>query len=340
MAQINKPTDYFNTVTYTGSTSQQSITGVGFQPDLCWFKNRATASRHQLYDAVRGATKLINSDSSDAEQTVSYFSSFDSDGYTIPSGSSALNGSGQSIVSWNWLGANASSSNTDGSITSSVSASTTSGFSVVTYTGNGTGGATIGHGLGSTPSAIFVKRLDDLGDWGVYHSALGNTNYLRLNTTGASASDSTYWNNTSPTSSVFTVGTITNVNGSGSTHVAYCFSEKKGYSKFSSYVGNGSSTSPPFIYTGFKPAFVIAKRTTIEFWVMSDNKRDGYNPNKNLYPNATNAEDSNQQFNFYSNGFAPNSNQGSNNSSGETYIYMAFAAEPLVSTAGIPCTAR
>ena len=259
---IKKPSDYFNTKIYTGNSSTLSVTGVGFQPDWTWIKDRNSAGDdHALYDAVRGATKRIRSNQTDAENTQSNgLTSFDSDGFTVGT-NGASNGDGEPFVAWNWLASNTTASNTDGSITSTVSANTTSGFSIVSYTGNNTQGATVGHGLGSAPKMIIFKSRNGTKNWITYHDGIGNTKAIFLNLTNAEATaSSNFWNNTSPTSSVFTLGDNSNHNDTSADMIAYCFAEKKGFSKFGSYVGNGNADGT-FVYTGFKPAMIIAKRT-------------------------------------------------------------------------------
>jgi hypothetical protein len=313
------------------------------QPDWVWIKKRNDTAFHQLFDVVRGATKRIFSNSTNAEAVdAGNLQSFDSDGFT--SGSfNGTNASGGTYVAWNWLANGAGVSNTDGSITSTVSASTTSGFSIVTYTGTGSVG-TIGHGLGAVPKMIIVKRLDSTSSWSVYHSALGNANQVYLNTTDASASSSG-WNSTDPTSSVFSIGSTASYNGSGNTYVAYCFAEKKSFSKFGSYTGNGNIDSP-FIYTGMKPSFVLIKNATsgVASWVILDNKRSPFNSADDvLKPNSNGAENVDTTYadtDFLSNGFKLRTTDAWFNTNGETYIYMAFASEPLTGTNGLPCTAR
>jgi hypothetical protein len=341
---IKKSSDYFNTKLYTGDgTNGQNITGVGFQPDLCWIKDRSAAQEHMWYDAVRG-----NNSAGDATtSTTTYFTSFDSDGFTVGS-ESALGGLGANLVGWNWLGANGTTANTDGSISSTVSANTTSGFSIVSYTGNGIDNATVGHGLGVAPKMIILKRRDALDNWYVMHTSLSTNNALNLDTTNAQMSTSilTYGVlSTSPTSSTFSFaaggGAVPtgNVNNSGSTYIAYCFAEKQGFSKFGSYTGNGS-TDGTFVYTGFKPAFVMIKRTnSTGNWLMFDSKRDGFNSqNDNLYANTTTAEQSDGALDIFSNGFKCTVTGTDTNGSGSTYIYMAFAEQPLVGDN--PATAR
>ena len=339
---INKGSSYFNTVLYTGTGASNSVTGVGFKPDFTWVKDRSNARNHQLVNAVVGYPNgTLLSDATDAEYTAAArVDSSNADGFTV-STPAQVNGSGETYVAWNWLANNTSgSSNTSGTITSTVAANTTAGFSIVSYTGNGTGGATIGHGLGSVPKFIIVKQRSAVQQWINYHVSLGNTNYVHLNATDASASSSTVWNNTTPTSSVFTVGTAVNCNQSSGTYIAYCFAEIKGYSKFGSYTGNGSADGT-FVYTGFKPAFVLTKRTDgVDSWVLYDNKRNTFNvEDKYLLPNLNNAEDTFIMYDFVSNGFKLRTT-GSQNTSGWSLIYMAFAENPFVTSGGIPVTAR
>jgi hypothetical protein len=341
MAQINKPEEYFNTVLYTGNGSTNAITGVNFQPDWTWIKNRSITANHHLFDVARGATKYILTNSSNAEATdAQQLQSFDSDGFTVGTNGN-VNGSGNNIVAWNWLAANGTASNTDGSINSTVSASTVSGFSIVSYTGTGAN-ATVGHGLSSAPKMIIFKNTNSVRDWGVYHGSLSDPdNYLTLNQTYAQTTGFNFSNNTAPTSSVFSVGTLTNNNGSSEEYIAYCFAEKKGFSKFGSYTGNGS-TDGTFVYTGFKPAFVIVKDySQLAGWEMADNKRTSSGGNvidKELKPNDSGAETTNNYIDFLSNGFKLRNGFGNWNGSGTPYIYMAFAEEPLVGDN--PATAR
>ena len=346
MAYITfQPSDYFNTKLYTGTGSAQSLTGVGFQPDLVWCKDRTNSYDQVWFDAVRGATKRIRSNVDGAETTASTdLTSFDSDGFTIGSGSN-INNSGNNFVSWNWKANGAGSANTDGSTSSTVSANTTAGFSIVKWSGTGST-TTVGHGLGATP-ACFITKSTGTGGWGFYHQSVGNTKALILNESGAGTTHSAYYNNTSPTSTVFTVNSDSSVNHSGNDMIAYCFAEKKGFSKFGSYVGN-NSTWGTFVNCGFKPGMVIVKcdSNASTNWVLLDNKRSsvgGPNPNDRwLYANAVDAEvdQSGNPTDFLSNGFKLKNNGGYMNGSGRTYIYMAFAEQPLVSSNNIPATAR
>ena len=341
MAQINKPEDYFNTKLYTGNGGTQSVTGVGFQPDFTWIKIRNGSAWYILTDAVRGVNSQLYSNDGSVEGTLTnYIQSFDSDGFTLGTNSD-VNGSSDTYASWNWLGANTTASNTDGSITSTVSANTTSGFSIVSYTGTGSN-ATIGHGLGSVPKMIIVKNRDNTEEWKVYHASLGSTLFLRLNSSTGQTSSATYqWNGTTPTSSVFSVGEGNSTNTTD--YIAYCFAEKKGFSKFGSYVGNGNADGT-FVYTGFKPAFVMVKSIGTEGWYLYDTKRTSSNGgnavDKYLLANDPIAEGTFGAWDYLSNGFKARQNWSGNNTSGQSYIYMAFAENPLVGTNNIPATAR
>ena len=335
---INKSTDYFNTVTYTGTGSSNSVTGVGFQPDWVWGKQRSGTNSHELYDAVRGVNKIIYSDLTDAEGTNSNgVSAFNADGFTV-AGNTSINLSGQSIVAWNWKAGGAGSANTDGSINSTVSANTTAGFSIVTYTGTGAN-ATVGHGLGTAPKFIVTKCRSDTSDWMVYYGDA--TDFLKLNTTAATEDLSTVWNDTSPTNTVFSLGNNGDVNTNGRTMVAYCFAEKTGYSKIGSYKGNGNANGA-FVYTGFKPSWIMIKRTDdTDTWTIYDNKRTGFNVDNNpLFANDTAVESTDDDLDLLSNGFKIRRNSGRVNTSGGNMIYMAFAEAPLVGSNNIPATAR
>ena len=336
MAQINKPTDYFNTKLYTGNGSTQSITGVGFQPDWVWLKDRTSAYNHVVFDKVRGVEKRIFPNLTNAEDTAAdTLTAFNSDGFAIGS-NVGINTNTNNYVSWNWLADNTSgSSNTDGSITSTVSANTTSGFSIVSWTGSGAN-ATIGHGLSTTPSMIIAKSRSASGGWYTYHKSIGATKFLQLSTTDASATNSTIWNNTEPTSSFFSTGTAFD---NGTTYIAYCFAEVKGFSKFSSYVGNGS-TDGAFVYTGFKPKLVIVKEYgATGNWIMKESRFDNQNDSY-ILANASDAEASGSVvgFDLLSNGFKLRGTAGDSNGAGADILYMAFAEEPLVGDN--PATAR
>ena len=326
---------YMNQVLYTGNSSTQSISGVGFQPDFVWIKPRNTASYgHKLFDSVRGATNFLASEATDAEGTVSGLTSFNSDGFSLGS-YAGTNSSSYNFVAWNWKANGSGSSNTAGSITSTVSANTSSGFSVVTYTGNGTIGSTVGHGLGVAPKMIVVKQRSSTESWIVYHASLGNTKFLVLNNTDAAGTSNNAWNSTSPTSSVFTIGAGAGwgTNTSSGTYVAYCFAPVSGYSAFGSYVGNGSSDGS-FVFCGFKPKFILIKRTdAINDWVMYDTTRNTYNEIKDyLEPNTSDAESvgtNDRNIDVLSNGFKLRYSGNAINGSGGTFVYAAFAEHPF-----------
>jgi len=340
---INKSSEHFNTVLYTGTEpSNKAVTGVGFQPDWVWIKQRSGGEGNYLADVLRGSTYVLRSNEIDLENNrgSNGVQSFDSDGFTAGGGDD-INSSGGTFASWNWKANGAGSSNTDGSTTSTVSANTTSGFSIVSYTGTGSN-ATVGHGLNSTPSVVMVKRRNGNSWWYTRHTGINMTNgHIFLNTTSAASTQSTSINGLS--SSTFSLGTETSVNESGGTYIAYCFAEKTGYSKFGSYTGNGNADGT-FVYTGFKPAFVMIKETTDSGtdWRMMDNKRSTFNlVDKRLFPNLSNqAENTGDGYDFLSNGFKIRSSGGDFNGSGDSYIYMCFAEAPLVGTNNVPCTAR
>jgi hypothetical protein len=332
---------YMNVALYTGNGgTAQNITGVGFQPDWVWIKSRNSASfSHRLYDAVRGAGKEIYSNDTAAESNVAQsLTAFISDGFSLGTDLNN-NQTSTTYAAWNWKANGAGSSNTAGSITSTVSASTTSGFSIVTYTGTGSAG-TIGHGLGAAPQMIIVKNRNTSSyGWFVWHTAFGaasNTDYINLNLTDAKGSGGavSMWNTTMPTSSVFSVGTYGGVNGNTNTYVAYCFAPVAGYSAFGSYTGNGS-TDGPFVYLGFRPRWVMIKASSTGGagydWFIYDTARDTYNVcTKDLEANLSLAEDGySADIDVTSNGFKLRNGNGGTNGSSVTYIYMAFAENPF-----------
>jgi hypothetical protein len=344
---IKKPSDYFNTKLYTGNNSTNIISGVGFQPDWFWIKDRSTTGeKHHLFDAVRGLNKALYSNQTTAETTgfdgggQNNITAVGNDGFTITGNGSDGEGNltGRNYASWNWKANGAGSANTDGSISSTVSANTTSGFSIVKWTGTSATG-TIGHGLGVAPKVVIVKSLANAEGWYSYWQPLGNDKQVALNSTSAQGT-TTLWNSTTPTSSVFSVINHSAVNGSGD-YIAYCFADVQGFSKFGSYTGNGNADGT-FIYTGFKPSFFLIKNTTTagNGWHIFDNKRIGFNTsNYQLSPNSSGAEDTTTGYtDILSNGFKMRSANDFNNKNGDTYIYMAFAEEPLVGDN--PATAR
>ena len=338
---IADPSAHFQTTVYTGNGTAIGSGGLEvnqsgnstFQPDFAWIKNRTTSgNEHDLYDAVRGATKVVFSSTNGAEATVTEgLVSFDADGFTVGN-RGEVNTSGNSMAAWQWKANGSGSSNTDGSITSTVSTNNTSNFSIVTYVGNSTSGATVGHGLGAVPKMMILKDRDVGENWCIYHEELGPTKFMYFTTDGA-FTVSNRWNDTAPTSSVFTLGNETQVNATGRDYVVYCFAEVENFSSVGGYTGNGS-TDGPFVYTnGFAPAFVMTKRTNAAGdWKMWDNKRGPYNVNGlTLAANSSGAESSGvaQHIDFLSNGFKIRGNDTETNGSGSTYIFMAVAESPF-----------
>jgi len=354
---IDKPSDYFNTVLYTGDgSSSRTISGVGFQPDFNWSKSRNSADYdHNVADSVRGTSAYYLKTNTDVAETgnpaAGYVSSFNSDGYVLTAGGSNntnYNNNTTTYASWNWKAGtsftNDASSTGIGTIDSAGSASDTSGFSIVSFTGTGSNG-TIKHGLSTAPSMVIIKRRDSSNDWRVGSDGLTNwTKHVNLNTEAAQSDLASAFNSTAPTSSVFSVGTSPSTNASGGTYIAYCFSSIKGYSKIGgSYVGNGN-VNGSFIYTGMKPSFVMVKRTDNSSgsrWLILDNKRNTFNVlNKNILADASDAEVDVDRGDFLSNGFKTRSTGSTVNGSGATYLFMAFAENPFVTSSGVPATAR
>ena len=340
-----QPTDFFNPVTYIGDESGQTIT-TGFQPDFIWIKTRNATYNHQLVDAVRGNTKYLKSNLAEVESTTTdAVTSFVSTGFTLGADTPGwVNQNSKEIVSWNWK-AGTTSGITGGTITpSSYSINTTSGFGIYTWAGTGVAG-TIAHGLGVTPKMVILKCTTHDNYWMVYHNGVAadaETDYLNLNDATAAVDNATIWNDTAPTSSVFSIGTNTDVNGSGRDYVAYVFADVKGYSSFNSYTGNGNADGS-FIYTGFRPSFVMVKASAAATgWYMFDDKRLGYNPkNGSLYANSTAVEISSTLWvDLLSNGFKFRNAEVDINASGVNFVYMAFAKFPLVSSNSKAGTAR
>jgi Concanavalin A-like lectin/glucanases superfamily/SPRY domain len=326
---------YMAATTYTGTGATQSISNTvnstSFQPDFVWIKSRSAATNNNLFDSIRTATNYLISNSTAANATnANSLTAFGSTGFTLGSDASSIgvNVNAATYVGWQWKGSGTTVSNTSGSITSTVCVNTTSGFSIATYTGTGAN-ATVGHSLGVAPSMVIVKRRDTTGNWGTWHTSIANTNYLLLNSTAASASGTTYWNSTTPTSTVFSIGTSTDVNANTGTYVAYCFAPITGFSAFGSYTGNGS-TDGPFVYLGFRPRWVMVKRTdSTSDWYIWDTSRDTYNVETNtLLADTAGAETSATSIDDLSNGFKCRSSTVVNASSG-TYIYAAFAENPF-----------
>ena len=335
------PSEHFNTVLYTGNSTTNAITDVGFQPDMVWLKGRSQSSYHGLYDVVRGAgsTKGLYPNANEAEGNNSAYQnlvSFDSDGFTLgaTSSSNVINDNTQTYVGWNWKANGSGASNTDGTInTTATSANTAAGFSIVSYTGDDASSATIGHGLSKAPELIILKPRNKVDDWIVGSiqpvASMDFTDYLTLQADTALGSVATFWNDTAPTSSVFTVGTSNTVNGSYN-YIAYCWHSVEGYSKIGSYVGNGNANGP-FIYTGFRPAFVITKYiSSIGHWRIKDNKRDTYNKMENtMWANMSSVEQNENDHDWCANGFKIRNSGSQENASGGKFIYMAFAETPF-----------
>jgi hypothetical protein len=335
MPTINKGSDYFGVLTYTGdgaaSKTVVDTSAVTFQPDFVWIKSRSGATDHALYDAVRGTTKDLVSNSTAAETTQSTgLTSFVNGGFTIGN-LAKLNTSGATYTAWCWKANGAGSSNTNGSITSTVSVNTTAGFSIVTYTGNGTAGATVGHGLGVAPSMVIIKnRTAAAQNWLVWHKSISQAIQTSSVITLNGYTGSTLLNGTGAS---FTYAFDSQINGSTNSMLAYCWAEIAGFSKFGSYTGNGS-TDGVFVYTGFRPKYIMVKRTTgtVYAWCVWDSARETYNvENAILTANTSNAENTGTLYvDFLSNGFKFRSySNGSENASGEPYIYAAFAESPF-----------
>ena len=324
MAIIDKPTDYFNTVLYSGTGNEQTVSGVGFQPDFTWLKSRTNGQPNTLQNSVTGATKQMHTSSNAGETSYTQLlKSFNSDGFVLGT-DSFINQNSQNFVSWNWK-------------------EEATLFDIVSFTGNGTA-RTISHNLGSVPKFMICKDRDNVRNWGTYHQAIGPASDAGyLNNAVVPEANNNFWNNTNPTASVFSVGTDNTYNGNGNDYIVYLFGDSS-VSKCGSYIGNGSSNGT-FIYTGFKPAFVIYKNTTqADSWFIHDNKRQGYNPeNELLFADLTQAESTVNRINLFSNGFRATDSDKGVNASGNLYIYIAFAENPFVtstSNGSIPALGR
>ena len=331
---ISNGASYMAATTYTGTGSALSVSnavnGISFQPDFVWTKPRSTAVGHTLFDSLRGVTKYLQSNTTGAEGTAATsLTAFNSDGFTVNSDTST-GANGVTYIGWQWNAGGSTVTNTSGTISSQVRANPTAGFSVVTFTAPGGSAQTIGHGLGVAPKMIIMKSRNNTSGWNTYHASVGNTGALNLQTTGATNTTIDWWNNTSPTSSVWTIGA--NLNISTWTFVAYCFAEVAGYSAFGKYTGNGSADGP-FVYLGFRPRFVLVKRTDVAAtWYIWNTSSNTFNViDTALFPNLTNAESSNVAYycDILSNGFKPRATNTDVNASGGTYIYACFAENPF-----------
>jgi len=344
---IDDPTLHFNTKLFTGDNqANNAVTGVGFQPDFIWFKNRGAANDHALVDSVRGR-KTLSTNNIAAELTLNAdkdFQSFDSDGFTVDvvEQLNSFNKSGDSIASWNWKAGGSASNNTDGNKTISLSVNTTAGFSVGTYTGDGQDN-TIGHGLGAIPDWLMIKnRSSGSRKWQLWHKNLTGTNkYLAIDRTAAEITDTASWDNTAHSSTVWNTYGSGEANQNNENFVCYAWTSIQGFSKFGSYTGNANADGP-FIYTGFKPAWIMTKQINgASSYIMHDNKRDPINPLDEFFTAETNdAGGDLDSFDLLSNGFKIRTTNGDRNSNGDTFAYWAFAESPLVNSEGIPNNAR
>jgi len=349
---IDDPSAYFTTLLYTGNaTDDRNLTNSAnagdFKPDWLWLKERSSTSSHMIHDSNRGTSQAVFSDTDGAQdEDTNRVQAFQTNGFQVGT-ASTVNQNTITMVAWQWkCNGGTKADNDDGSVTVNLQVNQEAGFSIGTYSGTGSE-LTVGHGLGVTPKMHITKKLNAADAWNVYHESLGNTHGLRLNN-GDAKEDFGFYGDTSPTSSVFTVGGVTNndrLNTNGGSYVFYSFAEKQGYSKFGSYVGNGNANGA-FVYTGFKPAWVMRKCSTAsEQWHIQDTKRLDFNNDSDssiLIPSNANTEATNTNLNMdiLSNGFKCRSSDGAGNGSGRTYVYMAFAEHPFVSSEGVPTTAR
>tara|TARA_R100000008_G_scaffold81893_1_gene65572 strand:- start:21 stop:1091 length:1071 start_codon:yes stop_codon:yes gene_type:complete len=351
---IDDPSAHFQALIYTGNATSRSLTNGGnsdLQPDLVWTKKRNEAQNHCVFDSSRGVSKIIFPDGDDAEaSSPSVLTAFNSDGFSL-SADALGNDNTDTYVAWQWKAnggtttTNDASSTSVGTIDSVYQANTTAGFSIITWTGTGSAG-TIAHGLGATPSVMIVKnRSKSAGEsWMVYHhknTSAPETDHLQLNTNNATSDNDVAWNDTAPTSTVFSVNNDDSTNDSGETFVGYFFKEIQGYSKFGSYTGNGNADGP-FVYLGFKPKYFLLKNTAAsQHWYVFDTARDTYNPsNSAMQVSGNAAQETGYDMDFVSNGFKIRHADNAWNGSGNVFVYMAFAEHPFVSSGGVPCTAR
>ena len=351
---IDDPSKYFQTKLWTGdSNDDRNLTNDGnsdLQPDFLWNKRRNQTGSHQLHDSSRGVTNVILSNGTNAEQAeANAVQAFQTDGFQVGTDGS-INNDTITYVAWQWKCNGGTTTTNDASATSvgtqdSVyQVNTTAGFSIGTYSGASQVG-TMAHGLSAVPHVMIVKCRSDAEPWEIYHhknTSAPETEYIRFDSANGTADSAHIWNDTAPTSSIFTVGNTGSGNESNKTYVFYMWKEIQGYSKFGSYTGNGNADGA-FVYTGFKPALVIQKQTSAngEYWMMKDNKREPYNQtDANVYPNANNAEGDTNAIDLLSNGFKHRTTGAGSNASGATYIYMAWAESPFVSSEGVPTTAR
>ena len=340
LPEVIKPKENFNIVNWVGNDTARTISGVGFQPDFNWIRNRDIVTNHLLFDAVRGASKSLRSDSDSAEGSASdEQTGYVSDGFTLGTGED-VNGNAEKIVAWNWKANGTGSSNTTGDINSTVSANAAAGFSIVSYTGNGSADQTVGHGLSKAPEWIIVKNRADTENWCVFVNSSSDTNlnntsdatdFLRLDTNIATGDDADRWNDTVPTTSVFTVDTDNQVNGDGNAMIAYCFHDVDGYAKVGAYRATANATHGPFVHCGFRPAFIMIKCVSnAGSWYMYDYTREGYNvDNDSLVADATSVEATDNDLDIVSNGFKIRTAESERNASGQRFFFYAVAEFPL-----------
>ena len=347
---IDDPSAHFQSYDFSKSAGTGSTTFDGnsdLRPDFLWVKSVSNNDGHELWDSTRGVNSTLFSHATEGvDSSANRIVSFDTDGFTW--GNAGNLNAGGTFVAWAWkANGGTTSSNSTGTITTTIQTNSDAGFSICRHDGNGTAGATFGHGLGVKPDFIISKRTDNITNWRCYHSSIGATKHILLNTTGAAVTTTETWNDTEPTSSVVTVGNSSRVNASGSAILFYIFASKQGFSKFGTYTGN-NSTNGPFVYTGFKPAFVMIKSTSnTSNWLIIDDARDpandgtpGSSGTGRLFPNLVNYQDNAESYDLLSNGFKPRSTNALANTTGVTYVYAAFARSPFVTSTGVPTTAR
>ena len=339
---IDDPSAHFQIALYTGNQTGRSITYDGnsdMQPDWLWGKSRSNSDDPTAIDSSRGVGNVLTPSDNSAEGTgqSQYVTSFNSDGFGLGT-NGGMNRNNYTYVSWGWkANGGTTATNNNGDVTTTVQANTTAGFSIITYDGNNAGGSTVGHGLGAVPDMLIAKSRVATKPWQCYHKSIGNDHFIDLNVTTAKVSASASWSNTTPTSSIVTLGNgDTNHTGA---MVMYCFTSIQGYSKFGSYTGNGNADGA-FVYTGFKPTWIMVKKTNeAEAWFIADSKRTPINPNDDIIEaNDQAAEGNSTTLDLLSNGFKFRHENG--NTTGDSYLYMAFAESPFVSSEGVPTTAR
>ena len=344
---IDNPGAHFNTLEWVGTGATLNITGAGFAPAFSWIKTYNQGNQHALFDIVRGATKYLRSNDTAAEATTAdTLTSFDSDGFSLGADAAGVGvnySAADSQISWNWKAGTTTGIDTTGSTITptSYSFNQDGGFSVIAYTGNDTAGALVPHGLGAVPEVVIVKLISTGAEaWQSYWKPLGNTEFMVLNETAAKQTSTLRWNDTTPTSVLFSLGTETSVNGASKGYIAYCFTPIQGYSKFGTYEGNGNADGP-FVYTGFRPKFLMCKSIdSTSSWFMFDNKRLGYNvDNNSIDADTSSAQTTTDMVDLLSTGFKLRSVTSDPNVA-ETYIYAAFAESPFVNSNGVPTNAR